>query len=78
MSTRLAPVSWTRLRRVFERDGFTFKKRTGGSHWVGEKPGVARPIVIPEYAEVGIDIIQANMRTAGMDRKRFLRLLAEC
>jgi hypothetical protein len=63
---------------VFEEDGFVFKKRTGGSHWVGEKDGVARPIVIPEYDHVGVDIIQANMRTAQMDRARYLALLARC
>ena len=75
---RLRPVDWQTLRCVFEHDGFVFKKRTGGSHWVGEKDGVLRPIVIPEYDEVGIDIIKANMRTAGMSRARFLRLLEEC
>ena len=76
--SRLAPVSWQRLRCVFERDAFVFKKRTDGSHWIGEKPGVKRSIVIPQYPEVGLDIIHANMRTAGMTRKRFLQLLAEC
>jgi hypothetical protein len=63
---------------VFERAGFTFKKRTGGSHWVGEKPGVARPIVLPEYEEVGLDIIKANLRTAGLTRQEYVKLLSEC
>jgi hypothetical protein len=63
---------------VFQNDGFIFKKRTGGSHWAGEKAGVARPVIVPEYDEVGEDIIRANMRTAGMSRKRYLRLLAKC
>jgi hypothetical protein len=49
-----------------------------GSHWVGEKHGVARPIVIPEYNEIGLDIIQANMRTAKMSRERYFKLLREC
>ena len=71
-------MQWKRLRCVFEQDGFTFKKRTGGSHWVGEKTGVARPVVIPEYDDVGVDIIKACMRTAGMSRKRYLALLAKC
>ena len=75
---RIAPVSWRRLRCVFELDGFVFKKRTAGSHWVGEKAGVARPVIVPEYSEVGVDIIHANMRTAGMTRKRYFSLLARC
>ena len=75
---RIAPVHWKRLRCVFELDGFVFKKRTDGSHWVGEKPGVARPVVIPEYSEIDLDIIMANMRTAKMKRKRYLELLGRC
>jgi hypothetical protein len=42
---------------------------------VGEKPGVPRPVVIPEYREIALDIIRANMRTAGMSRERYLELL---
>jgi predicted RNA binding protein YcfA (HicA-like mRNA interferase family) len=60
-----------------ERDGFVFVKRTDGSHWIGEKSGVARPIVIPEYSEIGLDIIQTNMRTARMSRERYFTLLRE-
>jgi hypothetical protein len=67
-----------RTRRVRLRDGFVFVKRTDGSHWIGEKHGVARPIVIPEYGEIGLDIIQANMRTARMSRDRYFKLLREC
>jgi hypothetical protein len=59
---------------VFELDGFVFHKGKG-DHWVGEKPGVARPIVIPEYSEIGLDIIRSNMRTATMSRERYLKLL---
>ncbi len=75
---RITPVSWRRLRCVFQRDGFVFVKRTDGSHWIGEKAGVKRPVVIPEYDEIGLDIIRANMRTAGMSRKRYFELLREC
>jgi predicted RNA binding protein YcfA (HicA-like mRNA interferase family) len=79
--SRIPPLQWRQLIRVFERDGFVFRKRSRGGtrgHWIGEKPGVARPIVVPEYDEVGLDIIKANMRTAGMSRERFLELLSHC
>jgi len=36
---------------------------------------VARPIVIPKYNAVGLDIILANIRTAGLSRQDYLRLL---
>ena len=39
------------------------------------KAGLARPIVIPKYSEVGLDIILANIRTAGLSRRDYLRLL---
>jgi predicted RNA binding protein YcfA (HicA-like mRNA interferase family) len=78
--SRIPPLHWKQLIRVFERDGFVFRKRSRGgtSHWIGEKPGVGRPIVVPEYDEVGLDIIKANMRTASMSRERFLELLSHC
>ena len=39
------------------------------------KPGVPRPVIIPKYDEVGLDIIKSNMRTAEMSRERFFELL---
>ena len=74
---RITPISWHRLRCVFEHDGFVFSPGKG-DHWKGEKPGIARPIVIPAYAEVGLDIIRGCMRTPGMTRDRFLELLNKC
>ena len=74
--SRLAPTDWRTLVRVFEADGFT-GDRTTGSHVVLSKPGIARPVIIPKYAHVGLDIIRNNMRTAGMSRKRYFELLGE-
>jgi predicted RNA binding protein YcfA (HicA-like mRNA interferase family) len=78
--SRIRPLHWKQLICVFQLDGFVFSKRSRGgiSHWVGQKPGVARPVIVPEYDEVGLDIITANMRTAGMSRERFLELLSHC
>ena len=72
--SRLAPADWRTLVRVFEADGFT-QDRTTGSHVVLTKPGIARPVIIPKYSEVGLDIIRNNMRTTGMSRERYLELL---
>jgi hypothetical protein len=78
--SRLRPLHWKQLVCVFQHDGFTFSKRSRGGtrHWVGEKPGVVRLVIVPDYDEVGLDIIKANMRTAGMSRERFLGLLSQC
>jgi hypothetical protein len=43
-----------------------------------EKPGVARPLIIPKYDEVGLDIISTLIRTAGITRDAFLTLSANC
>ena len=72
---RLTPQPWHVLQKVFELDGFVVE-RVAGSHVVLTKPGVLRPVVLPSYDEVGLDIIRANMRTAGMSRTRYLGLLA--
>ena len=74
--SRLAPTDWRTLVRIFEADGFT-RDRTTGSHVVLSKPGIARPVIIPRYALVGLDIIKNNMRTAGMPRERYFKLFGE-
>lgn len=71
---RLTPQPWHILQKVFELDGFVVE-RVAGSHIALTKPGVARPVVIPKYGEVGLDIIRSNMRTAGMSQARYLELL---
>ena len=71
---KLGPVDWRTLVRVFEADGFV-QERSQGSHLILVKPGIARPVVIPRYAEIRPDIILANLRTAKMARARYLALL---
>jgi hypothetical protein len=43
-----------------------------------EKPGVARPLIVPKYEEVGRDIITTLIRTAGITREAFLALSERC
>ena len=74
---RLIPVHWQKLKRVFEKDGFT-ENRTTGSHIVLVKKGVCRPVIIPKYDEVGIDIVKSNLKTAGISRDKYFKLLEEC
>jgi predicted RNA binding protein YcfA (HicA-like mRNA interferase family) len=74
---RLTALPWDRLVCVFEQIGY---RRAGqkGSHIKMEKPGMARPLIIPRYDEVGVDIILTLMRTAGITREAFLALLENC
>lgn len=71
---KLTPVDWRTLVRIFEADGFTVE-REKGSHLSLTRPNVLRPVIIPKYDEIGLDIIRGNMRTAGMSRARYLELL---
>lgn len=71
---RMTPVNWRTLEKVFLAAGFTFARQEG-SHRSYTKPGVLRPIVIPSYDEVPVSIIRNNLRTAGIDRDEYFRLL---
>lgn len=72
----LAPQHWKILEKIFLKDGFTFY-RQDGSHRVYVKGGLARPVIIPAHHTVDVEVIKSNMRTAGMVRDRYFKLLKE-
>jgi len=74
---RLTPLHWKVLECIFLKDGFTYERQVG-SHRTYSKKGVARPLVLPTYKEVQVDIIRGLMRTADMSREKFFELLKEC
>jgi predicted RNA binding protein YcfA (HicA-like mRNA interferase family) len=74
---RLTPLPWGKLVCVFEQLGYRIGGQKG-SHIKMEKPGVARPLIIPRYDEVGRDIIATLIRTAGISRDAFFALLEKC
>jgi predicted RNA binding protein YcfA (HicA-like mRNA interferase family) len=74
---RLTPTNWKTLKCVFEKAGFT-QDREEASHISMVRAGTLRPVIIPKYPEIGLDIIKNNMRTAGMSRKDYFKYLAKC
>jgi predicted RNA binding protein YcfA (HicA-like mRNA interferase family) len=74
--SKLSPISYKQLVKVFEAEGFRCV-RTEGDHMVFTKPGVIRPVVIPKYAAVPVFIIKNNLRTAGISRDRYFQLLGK-
>ena len=50
---KIVPVGWRTLEAVILRAGFEFRRQQG-SHRAYVKAGVARPVVIPTYAEVPV------------------------
>lgn len=73
---KIVPVDWRTLEAVFLRAGFEFKRQQG-SHRAYGRAGVARPVVIPTYDEVPVFIIRNNLKTAGLSRDDYFRLLGE-
>ncbi|MFH1147891.1 MAG: type II toxin-antitoxin system HicA family toxin [Pseudomonadota bacterium] len=74
---RITPVSWKVLECIFESFGFKFIRQKG-SHRLYTKSGIARPVVIPTYDSVDMDIIKSNMRTAGMSNAQYFELFDAC
>ncbi len=74
---RITPITWQRVRCVFEQEGYVVVRQEG-DHLVMTKPGARRPVVIPQYREVPEFIIKNNMRSANMSRERYFELLALC
>lgn len=73
---RLIPTAWQKQVRIFEKYGCTFLRQKG-SHLIYDHPNAKRPVVIPQYDEVPVTIIRANMRTVGMTREAYLKLLKD-
>jgi predicted RNA binding protein YcfA (HicA-like mRNA interferase family) len=74
---RITPIHWKKLECIFLKAGFRFE-RQNSSHRIYIKEGILRPVIIPVYSEIDQDIITSNIRTAGMTRKEYFKLLAEC
>ncbi len=71
---RLTPVHYRKLAKVLKKKGFVYI-RTHGDHLVYQKTGITRPIIIPKYREILEFIILKNLKTAGITRKEYLKLL---
>ena len=74
--SRIKPVSYKRLVKVFEAEGWEFVKQAG-SHLQFKKAGAKRRVVIPRYKDIPVFIIENNLRTAGINRERYFELLKE-
>ncbi len=73
---RITPISGRRLRRVFELAGFRCVL-TEGDHFVMTKPGLLRPVVVPDYESLPVFVIRNNLRPGGISREEYLKLLEQ-
>ncbi|MHC4281315.1 MAG: type II toxin-antitoxin system HicA family toxin [Planctomycetota bacterium] len=73
---RITPIHWKKLEKVFLDVGFRFARQEG-SHRAYVKTGIPRPIIIPTYSEVPVAVVRNNLRTAGISRDEYFKLLEE-
>lgn len=71
---RVTPIHWRKLLKIFELDGCILVGQTG-DHLELKKVGAKRRIVIPKYRDIPVFIIENNLKTAGISRKRYFELL---
>ena len=71
---KISPIDGKILVKVFQAAGFEVVRQRG-SHIMLQKPGLQRPIVVPQHKAVQASIIQSNLRTAGMSRETYFELL---
>lgn len=72
--SKIRPISWRKLAKIFELDGWKLS-RIKGDHMVYTKDGFLRPIVIPKDSVVEVFIIKNNIKTAIISRERYFELL---
>ena len=71
---KITPIHYKRLIKVFNQLGFHVT-RTEGDHVVMIKEGNLRPLVIPKWKSVPVFIIKNNLRSAGLTREEYFKLL---
>jgi hypothetical protein len=60
-------------RKSVSRIGLSVRPAGGCRSYVKEE--ILRPVVIPTYSEVPVSIIRNNLKTAGISRDEYFRLL---
>jgi len=73
---KIVATDWKTQLTIFQVYGCKYKRKKG-SHHVLIYPGAKRAVIIPEYHEIDIDIIKNNMRTVGMSREEYFKLLGQ-
>lgn len=73
---KIIPTDWQTQIKIFEKYGCIFQRQKG-SHLIFRYPKAKRAVVIPKHSEVGVTLILNNMKTVGMTREQYFKLLNE-
>ena len=71
---RLPVVSGDQVRKVLEKEGWTFQ-RQNGSHMVFTKVESIVTIAVPRHRELAIGTLRRILRDAGITVEKFVELL---
>jgi predicted RNA binding protein YcfA (HicA-like mRNA interferase family) len=71
----LADVDWRKFEKFLLSEGCTFK-RMKGDHRVYVKPGLKRPLIVPQYDPLPPFIILNNLRVLGVTKQILLDFLS--
>ena len=75
MSSKIVPIYYKKLIKVFELAGFEISRQKG-DHIAMTKPNVNRPLIIKTSPhKVAVAHIMTNLRTAGISREEYFELL---
>ena len=74
---KLSPVRRALLIRFFEDHGWTEIPGGRGSHHKLNKPGMPRPVIIPDHREIKVSVVASNLRTAKLTRNDLLGWLGQ-
>ncbi len=74
--SKITPISYKKLCRVFELDGFRLYRQKG-DHLIYVKEGISRPLVIPKHGFLPVFIIRDNLKDAKISHQRYFELLEQ-
>jgi predicted RNA binding protein YcfA (HicA-like mRNA interferase family) len=73
---KIKPISYVKFCSFLEKKGFKHS-RTRGDHIIYVKEGILRPIVVPKYDKIPVFVILNNLRSAGISRDEYLRIIGK-
>ena len=71
---RITPIHFRKFCKLLEKAGCVFSRQKG-DHLIYHKKDVLRAIVVPRCKELPIFIIKNNLKTAGISRKEYFKIL---
>lgn len=71
---KIFPTDWKTKVKIFKKFGCKFARQKG-DHLIFNHSEARRPVIIPKYEEVTLTIIRTNMKTVGMSREEYFKIL---